>query len=171
MSHAQKCCDQGSIGVLDDNVHRPLISFLFRICGTQILAEELAETVLLRAIREDETIGANGHHLGLYALAIEVARSNGQQFHVNGNSNRGHKTLALGNESEDGKDQHERAEMIRKCISNLPEKQRYALLLHKYQAFSSREIAAVLGLSDAATKSLLLQGYKELQKELESEQP
>jgi RNA polymerase sigma-70 factor (ECF subfamily) len=48
----------------------------------------------------------------------------------------------------------------------LPEKQRVAVLMHKYDAMDYREIAAVLKLSESATKSLLFRAYETLRERL-----
>jgi RNA polymerase sigma-70 factor (ECF subfamily) len=48
----------------------------------------------------------------------------------------------------------------------LPEKQRAAVLMHKYQGMDYREIAGVLKLSESATKSLLFRAYEVLRDRL-----
>jgi len=48
----------------------------------------------------------------------------------------------------------------------LPEKQRAAVLMHKYQGMDYREIAEVLKLSESATKSLLFRAYEALRERL-----
>ena len=50
--------------------------------------------------------------------------------------------------------------MIRRAIEALPEKQRAAVLLHKYQEMGYDEIAKVLQCSESALKSLLFRAYE-----------
>jgi RNA polymerase sigma-70 factor (ECF subfamily) len=59
-----------------------------------------------------------------------------------------------------------RAELILKAIRALPEKQRAAVLLHKYQELDYDEIAGVLECSESALKSLLFRAYETLRVEL-----
>jgi RNA polymerase sigma-70 factor (ECF subfamily) len=59
-----------------------------------------------------------------------------------------------------------RAEMIMRAIHTLPEKQRAAVLLHKYQEMDYDEIARVLECSESALKSLLFRAYETLRVEL-----
>jgi RNA polymerase sigma-70 factor, ECF subfamily len=59
-----------------------------------------------------------------------------------------------------------RAELILKAIHALPEKQRAAVLLHKYQELDYDEIARVLECSESALKSLLFRAYETLRVEL-----
>jgi len=57
-------------------------------------------------------------------------------------------------------------EDIRHAIEKLPEKQRAAVLLHKYQELDYAEIAKNLSCSDERVKSLLFRAYEMLRVEL-----
>jgi RNA polymerase sigma-70 factor (ECF subfamily) len=59
-----------------------------------------------------------------------------------------------------------RRKMIRRAIEKLPEKQRAAVLLHKYQELDYAEIAKILSCSESALKSLLFRAYEALRVEL-----
>ena len=56
----------------------------------------------------------------------------------------------------------ERLEAIRRKVDALPERQRTAVIMHKYQNMDYKQIAAVLKLSESATKSLLFRAYETL---------
>ena len=58
------------------------------------------------------------------------------------------------------------SEMILRAIHALPEKQRAAVLLHKYQELDYDEIARILECSESALKSLLFRAYETLRTEL-----
>ena len=62
--------------------------------------------------------------------------------------------------------QRDRADLIRRAVESLPEKQRAAVLLHKYQEMDYDQIARVLGCSESALKSLLFRAYETLRVEL-----
>ena len=55
---------------------------------------------------------------------------------------------------------------IRKHVMALPERQRTAVLMHKYQDLDYKQIGAVLKLSESATKSLLFRAYQTLRERL-----
>ena len=55
---------------------------------------------------------------------------------------------------------------IRQRVQALPERQRIAVLMHKYQQMDYRQIAEVLKLSESATKSLLFRAYETLREQL-----
>jgi RNA polymerase sigma-70 factor (ECF subfamily) len=60
----------------------------------------------------------------------------------------------------------ERLMGIRRKIEALPERQRLAVVMHKYQQMDYRQIAEVLKLSESATKSLLFRAYETLREQL-----
>jgi RNA polymerase sigma-70 factor (ECF subfamily) len=55
---------------------------------------------------------------------------------------------------------------IRRAIGALPEKQRAAVLMHKYEEMEYSQIAKVLGCSESAVKSLLFRAYETLRARL-----
>ena len=60
----------------------------------------------------------------------------------------------------------ERLAAIKKHVMTLPEKQRAAVLMHKYDGMDYRDIAGLLKLSESATKSLLFRAYETLRERL-----
>ena len=62
--------------------------------------------------------------------------------------------------------QRERLNAIRQHVMELPERQRVAVLMHKYEGLDYRQIGDVLKLSESATKSLLFRAYQTLREKL-----
>lgn len=60
----------------------------------------------------------------------------------------------------------ERKKILNQALDALPERQRVAITLHKYQGLSYQEIAEVLGTSLAAVESLIHRAKLNLQKKL-----
>ena len=60
----------------------------------------------------------------------------------------------------------ERMNAIRQHVMALPERQRTAVLMHKYQGMDYKDIGDVLKLSESATKSLLFRAYQTLRERL-----
>jgi RNA polymerase sigma-70 factor (ECF subfamily) len=56
----------------------------------------------------------------------------------------------------------ERMKAIRACVLALPERQKIAVLMHKYEGLDYKQIGEVLKLSESATKSLLFRAYQTL---------
>jgi RNA polymerase sigma-70 factor (ECF subfamily) len=55
---------------------------------------------------------------------------------------------------------------VRRAIAALPEKQRAAVLMHKYEEMEYTQIAKVLSCSESAVKSLLFRAYETLRARL-----
>ena len=59
-----------------------------------------------------------------------------------------------------------RLQEIREAVARLPEKQRAAVLMHKYEEMEYSQIAQVLDCSESAVKSLLFRAYETLRARL-----
>jgi RNA polymerase sigma-70 factor (ECF subfamily) len=55
---------------------------------------------------------------------------------------------------------------VRQAIAALPQKQRAAVLMHKYEEMEYTQIARVLSCSESAVKSLLFRAYETLRARL-----
>jgi RNA polymerase sigma-70 factor (ECF subfamily) len=62
----------------------------------------------------------------------------------------------------------ERLNAIREHVMALPERQRMAVLMHKYEGMDYKQIGDVLKLSESATKSLLFRAYQTLRDKLKA---
>src|SRR5262249_21396730 len=62
--------------------------------------------------------------------------------------------------------EEDRKKMIRRAIERLPEKQRAAVLLHKYQELDYAQIAKIFGCWESSLKSILFCAYETLRVEL-----
>jgi RNA polymerase sigma factor (sigma-70 family) len=74
---------------------------------------------------------------------------------------------AISRESSEGLEQVHRAEAVRKEIAMLPEKQRLALLLTRFEGKSYKDVAEILGVSVSAVESLLFRARAALKKRLQ----
>jgi RNA polymerase sigma-70 factor (ECF subfamily) len=171
--------DNSAYEYLVNKFHRPMIAFMYRMCHNQALAEELAQEVFLRVYRSRKTYAAEAKFTTwLYRIATNLAVNHARDNKVE----RSGKMVSLDEPDEetgtalDVADttlnveqqilRQERLAAIKKHVMALPEKQRAAVLMHKYQGMDYREIAAVLKLSESATKSLLFRAYEALRERL-----
>lgn len=61
----------------------------------------------------------------------------------------------------------DRERLVRAAVEALPDRQRAALILHRYQEVEYRQIGTILGLSESAVKSLLFRAHENLRVRLE----
>ena len=171
--------DDAAYEYLVHKFHRPMIAFMYRMCRNQALAEELAQEVFLRVYRSRKSYAAEAKFTTwLYRIATNLAVNHARDNKVE----RSGKVVSLDEpDAETGTTldvadptlnveqqilHRERLLAIKKQVMALPEKQRAAVLMHKYQGMDYREIAAVLRLSESATKSLLFRAYEALRERL-----
>ena len=174
-----KAGDDAAFDYLVEKFRRPIVSFMYRMAHNQAVAEELAQEVFLRVYRSRHTYAAEAKFTTwLYRIATNLGVNHARDS----KADRVDQTVSIDEHDEDTglaidvADPHitaeqailrrERLAAIRRHVENLPERQRMAVLMHKYQNMDYRQIAEVLKLSESATKSLLFRAYETLRERL-----
>ena len=177
-----KAGDEQSFALLLQRYRSPLVNFLYRMVRNREQAEDLAQEVFLRVYRaRADYVPSAKFTTWLFRIATNLALNSvrDSKYHRLEISMDAPGTA----DAEEGEDrpldvadqrpdieQHLVAEvrrkMIRHAIEKLPEKQRAAVLLHKYQELDYNEIAKILDCSESALKSLLFRAYEALRVEL-----
>src|SRR4030088_1318144 len=177
-----KAGDEQSFALLLQRYRSPLVNFLYRMVRNREQAEDLAQEVFLRVYRaREDYIPSAKFTTWLFRIATNLAlnsvRDNRYQRMEVSRAARGatdaedgdEKTMDVA-EKHPNIEQHlveeARRKMIRHAIDKLPEKQRAAVLLHKYQELDYGEISKILECSESALKSLLFRAYETLRVEL-----
>ncbi len=174
-----KTGDESAFVFLVQKYRRPIVGFLYRMCHNPSTAEELAQEVFLRVYRSRETYEASAKFTTwLYRIATNLAvnyardtRHERPEVTVRlDEPDRETGTMPdLADEALTAEEQlvrRERLAAIRSKVNALPERQRMAVIMHKYQQMDYRQIADVLKLSESATKSLLFRAYETLREQL-----
>ncbi len=171
--------DEAGFNFLVGKYHRAMINFLFRMVHNQAVAEELAQEVFLRVYRSRESYRAEAKFTTwLYRIATNLAVNHARDT----KHERAASTIYLDAPDEESGTtpdvaddapsveqrivRDERMAAIRAHVMALPERQRMAVLMHKYQGMDYRQIGDVLKLSESATKSLLFRAYQTLRDKL-----
>lgn len=157
---------------------RSLLNFLGRMVHDSAISEELAQETFLRVyLSKDRYTPKAKFTTWMYRIATHLALNHLRDHRHD------RRTESLDEPNEEGNapvreltDHHpgaetrlleeERQAFIRRAIAQLPERQRAAVIMHKYQGLGYQEIGGALGLSESATKSLLFRAYETLRKEL-----
>jgi len=158
---------------------RPIVHFMYRMVRNEAVAEELAQEVFLRVYRSRETYRAEARFsTWLYRIATNLGVNHARDTR----HERAASTVYLDEpDSESGSTpdvadltpgaeanilRRERMAAIREHVMALPERQRMAVLMHKYEGMDYKQIGDVLKLSESATKSLLFRAYQTLREKL-----
>jgi RNA polymerase sigma-70 factor (ECF subfamily) len=177
-----KAGDEQSFALLLQRYRTPLVNFLYRMVRAREEAEDLAQEVFLRVYRaRKDYVPSAKFTTWLFRIATNLAlnslRDNRYQrmevsldAPVTVDAEDGDEKAMDIAEKHPNIEQHlveeARRKMIRRAIDKLPEKQRAAVLLHKYQELDYGDIAKILECSESALKSLLFRAYETLRVEL-----
>lgn len=168
--------DETSFALLLERHRGPVVNFLHRMVQNRAISEELAQEVFLRVYRSRETYEPTAKFTTwLFRIATHLAlnwiRDHKKDRHLE----------SLNEELLDGVErqvadqqvsiEHElvyevKLKEVRQAIESLPEKQRAAVLMHKYQGLEYTQIAGGLRCSESAVKSLLFRAYETLRARL-----
>jgi len=171
--------DQSAFDYLVQKYRRPMVSFMYRMARNSAVAEDLAQEVFLRVYRSRETYEASAKFsTWLYRIATNLAVNHARdtrherpevQVSLDEPDEDTGTTLELPDASLNAEQQmvrRERLLAIRRKVEALPEQQRLAVIMHKYQQMDYKQIADVLKKSESATKSLLFRAYETLREQL-----
>ena len=174
-----KAGDQSAFEYLVQKYRRPMLSFMYRMARNAAVAEDLAQEVFLRVYRSRETYEPSAKFsTWLYRIATNLAVNHARdtrherpevQVSLDEPDEESGATLELPDAALNAEQQivrRERLLAIRKKIEALPEQQRLAVIMHKYQQMDYKQIADVLKKSESATKSLLFRAYETLREQL-----
>jgi RNA polymerase sigma-70 factor, ECF subfamily len=172
-----KAGDEASFDFLLQKYRSPLVNFLYRMVRDTATAEDLAQEVFLRVYRARKQYTPSAKFTTwLFRIATNLA--------LNSVRDNRYAKLAVPLDAPADEDwapmelpapqmridehmvERDRTEFIRRAIASLPEKQRAAVLLHKYEEMDYGEIARILDCSESALKSLLFRAYENLRVQL-----
>jgi RNA polymerase sigma-70 factor, ECF subfamily len=172
-----KSGDEESFGILLRKYRSPMVNFLYRMVRDAATAEDLAQEVFLRVYRARKQYSPSAKFTTwLFRIATNLA--------LNSVRDNRHRQMDVSIDAPIEEDEapmelparemrideymaeRDRMAFIRNAISTLPEKQRVAVLLHKYEEMDYGEIARILDCSESALKSLLFRAYETLRVQL-----
>jgi RNA polymerase sigma-70 factor, ECF subfamily len=174
-----KAGDQSAFNFLVAKYRRPMVSFMYRMARNVAVAEDLAQEVFLRVYRSRSNYEASAKFTTwLYRIATNLAANHARDTRYE----RPEVTVSLDEPDEESGTtlelpdgnltaeqaivRRERLLAIRRKVEALPEQQRLAVIMHKYQQMDYKQISEVLKKSESATKSLLFRAYETLREQL-----
>jgi len=168
--------DHASFDLLLEKYRSPVIHFLYRMVQDYGVSEELGQEVFLRVYRSRATYEPTAKFTTwLFRIATHMAlnwlrdgkKEKGQERLDDDSGLTPTRDVADRRPSVEHTLVHQvRLDEVRRAVALLPEKQRAAVLMHKYEEMEYSQIAAVLSCSESAVKSLLFRAYETLRARL-----
>ena len=173
--------DDGAFEELVAAYQNRLVGLLTHMLGPKSNVEDLAQDVFLRVYRARLSYEPTARFsTWLFRIAQNVVfnsrRSASRRKEVNfrGDDSASQPALTAGAVAERSAlmptrraASGEMQEVVREAVDRLNERQRMALLLHRFEGFSYADVAESMGLSVSAVKSLLSRARESLRQELE----
>jgi RNA polymerase sigma-70 factor (ECF subfamily) len=164
--------DETCFALLLERHRGPVVNFLHRMVQDRAMSEELAQEVFLRVYRSRATYEPTAKFTTwLFRIASRLA------LNAIRDNKKARRQESLDQELMEGVERQVadrkpsveqemirevRLKEIRLAIDALPEKQRAAVLMHKYEGLEYTQIAGALRCSESAVKSLIFRAYQTL---------
>jgi RNA polymerase sigma-70 factor (ECF subfamily) len=156
-----------ALGTLVQRHQAKVVGLAFRFLGRWDAAEDVAQDVFVRVWRAAATFRPEAQFTTwLYRLATNLCwdrrRRAARDLRLRataptpGSADPPLATLAS----------RDRIRRVQEAVAELPDRQRLAVILHRYQGLSHKEIADATGWSESAVESCLVRAYENLRKSL-----
>jgi len=143
-----------------------ILNLIYRFLGNRQLAEDLAQDVFMKVYKSAHRYRPRSQfQTWLYTIAKntslnELRRNRRQMVSIDeplASDAQGLKKEIFDPRANPAREflQKEKKKLIRAAIDDLPDNQRMAVILRRYENFSYADIAATLNVTDKAVKSLL----------------
>ncbi len=160
-----------------ENHQNSLLNYIYRYTGDKTAAEDIAQEVFLRVFKgAKEYQPLSSFKAWLFKIATNLClnelrdnRMLRNEVDIFGLNEAGFVALAATRHSpEKETESHELGSILVRAMKSLSEKQRAALLLHRYEGFSYLEIGNLMGCSVSSVESLIYRARQSLKKQLQS---
>jgi RNA polymerase sigma-70 factor, ECF subfamily len=168
--------DNASFAALLHRHRTPVVHFIYRMVPNQSVAEDLAQEVFLRVYRSRASYEPTAKFTTwLFRIATHVTlnwirdrKNEKAQESLDEESQEGVSRQIADQQltAEQRMIQEARLKDVRQAIESLPEKQRAAVIMHKYEEMDYSQISRALECSESAVKSLLFRAYETLRSRL-----
>jgi len=159
--------DMAALGDLARRHQDKILSLSYRVLGDWHRAEDVAQETLLRVYRAAKRYKPQAKFTTwLYRIVVNLCldeqRKQGKTAAPLEDADR----AVLAESESNAAERKEVVESVRAAVSELPERQRLVVILHRYDGLSHGEITEVTGWTKSAVESLLVRAYANLREKL-----
>jgi RNA polymerase sigma-70 factor (ECF subfamily) len=170
--------DEGAFEILITRHQTSVLNLIYRFIGDRTQAKDLAQEVFIRVWQAAKTYKPEAKFTTwLYRITANLCfnelksarRRRWFQFHHSDEDSEGSIEETFSDGSPTAEDlllEKERSRQISDVLQSLPENQRMALVLKRYDNLSYAEIGQIIGCSVSAVESLLVRAKRTLQEKL-----
>jgi len=172
--------DEYAFEILVNRHQTSILNLIYRFIGDRTHAKDLAQEVFIRVWQAAKTYKPKAKFTTwIYRITANLCfnelksarRRRWFQFHRSNEDNEGSIEETFSDGSPTAEDlllEKERSRQISDALQSLPDNQRMALVLKRYDDLSYQEIAKILNCSVSAVESLLVRAKRNLQEKLKN---
>lgn len=154
--------DEEAFKQLVQRQYKNVLNWVYRYLGDRSRAEDLAQEVFLKVYRARKSyVPTAKFSTWLYHMVINLCRND-----LRARKARSWGALPKIEGEPDSPSREDLGHTVRQAVDELPENQRMAVLLARFEEMSYEEIAETMGLSVEAVKSLLFRARRSLRDRL-----
>ncbi|MBN2380179.1 sigma-70 family RNA polymerase sigma factor [candidate division WOR-3 bacterium] len=159
--------DEKAFAELVEKYKNRVFSTIYRYVNDSSVTEDLAQEIFIKVWENARTFKAkSAFSTWLFRITVNHCLSYQER-------RKRHRTVEI-NESfpdnglsvEDKTEKKRKLRIIRETIGKLPHRQRIALILFKFQGYSCKEVAGIMGVSFLAAQSLIFRAIDSLREKL-----
>ena len=159
--------DMSALGELAHRHQGNVLALAYRTIGKWDQAEDIAQEVFLKVYKAAKRYEPRAKFsTWLYRITVNLCIDHQRQA---AKRSINLDPLILDSKAVEYKDSMEKKEitaLVQEAVIQLPERQRNAVILHRYHGLSHEEISDIMDASKSAVESLLVRGYSNLRGKL-----
>ena len=158
--------DQSALAVLIQRHQQRAVSLAYRVTGDWPLAEDVGQEAFLRVWRSARRYRPQAlFTTWLYRIVVNLCLdASRKRRSIPADPPDGMETRVV--EPPTALERQSRAAAVQAAVAHLPERQRVALVLHKFSGLPVRAVAEATGWSEPSVESLLIRSYAALRQSL-----
>ena len=164
------CLAKGEVSALGELARRHqhrVLEIAFRTLGHWDLAEDVAQETFLRIYRAAKHYRPDAQFTTwLYRIVVNLCLDEQRRRAKSAAPLESIASEGLPASDTDSAERREIAELVRAAVQELPERQRVAIVLYRYEGLNHTQISEVTGWSQSAVESLLVRAYANLREKL-----
>ena len=159
--------DLAALGALAERHQNRVLSLAYRLLGDWHKAEDITQETFLRLRQAARNYEPQARFTTwLYRIVHNLSVDQRRKAVRDPISLDAMQTEREDPGEADSPEKHELAQRVQDAVGELSERQRRAIILHRYEGLSHAEISEVTGWSKSAVESLLVRAYENLRKKL-----
>ena len=159
--------DMAALGDLAKRHQDRVLSLSYRVLGDWHRAEDVAQEAFLRVYRAAKRYKPQAKFTTwLYRIVVNLCLDERRKQSQTAATLEDADPAVLAKSESDVAERKEVVGLVKTAVSELPERQRLAVILHRYDGLSHGEISEVTGWTRSAVESLLVRGYANLREKL-----